>query len=274
MIKIITSKRAMVITLQKKRYTSGIVKQSLLLITIIFLALMAPIKTSAQPLPNLGTAADFAVFTSNGAVGNTGTTVINGDIGTDLGAISGFGSPSVVNGTIEQANAVTAQAAIDTQAAYDEIFALSSTVPPHAPAFGGGEVLPLGVYAIAGAGSLAGELILDAGGNPNAIFIFKFGGAFSTGASSKITLINGAQGSNVFLISGGAISMAALTEMKGTLISGPGAVSMAASGTLEGRMLSTNGAISVYGNQITSPIYAPKRIIINLHRSFLVKKSN
>jgi hypothetical protein len=263
----------LVIVLQRKVCTPVIVMQSLLFIAITFLALIAPIKSSAQTLPNLGTAANFAIFTSNGAVGNTGTTVITGDIGTNLGAVSGFGPPTVVNGNIEYVNAVTAQAVIDTQAAYDELFAQPSTTPPHAPAFGSGEVLPLGVYAIAGAGSLAGELILDAGGDPNAIFIFKFGGAFATGAGSKITVVNGAQVSNVFLISGGAVSMAANTVMKGTLIASPGAVSMAVGGTLVGRLLSTSGAMAVYNNQISLPPLPPK-VIINMKRAFIVKKSN
>jgi hypothetical protein len=84
-------------------------------------------------------------------------------------------------------------------------------------------------------------------------------------------LINGAQPSNVFLISGGAISMATQTEMKGTLISSPGAVSMGDGGTLEGRMLSTSGAMSVYVNTVTPPPL-PIKIIINRYRSFVVCK--
>lgn len=48
----------------------------------------------------LGVLAPFALFTSNGAVANTGASVINGDIGTNVGIISGFGGPTVVNGSI------------------------------------------------------------------------------------------------------------------------------------------------------------------------------
>lgn len=42
----------------------------------------------------------FALFTANGAVANTGTSVINGDIGTNVGIISGYGLPTIVNGNI------------------------------------------------------------------------------------------------------------------------------------------------------------------------------
>lgn len=42
----------------------------------------------------------FALFTNNGAVANTGTSIINGNIGTNVGLITGFGLPTVVNGSI------------------------------------------------------------------------------------------------------------------------------------------------------------------------------
>ena len=57
----------------------------------------APLRPSVIPLGTLG---PFALFTAIGAVGNTGTSVINGDIGTDNGAITGYGLPTVVNGNI------------------------------------------------------------------------------------------------------------------------------------------------------------------------------
>jgi hypothetical protein len=42
----------------------------------------------------------FALFTNSGAVTNTGTSVITGNIGTNLGIISGFGLPTIVNGNV------------------------------------------------------------------------------------------------------------------------------------------------------------------------------
>lgn len=48
----------------------------------------------------LGALQPFALFTANGAVANTGASTITGDIGTNLGAISGYGLPTVVNGNI------------------------------------------------------------------------------------------------------------------------------------------------------------------------------
>lgn len=59
------------------------------------------ISTPAGSSPiNLGELYSFALFTSSGAVGNAGTSTITGNIGTNLGAITGFVSPTVVNGSI------------------------------------------------------------------------------------------------------------------------------------------------------------------------------
>lgn len=49
---------------------------------------------------NLGELNSFSLFTSSGAVDNAGTSTITGNIGTNLGAVTGFDSPTVVNGSI------------------------------------------------------------------------------------------------------------------------------------------------------------------------------
>jgi len=193
---------------------------------------------------DLGSLVNFAVFTTNGAVGNTGTSTITGDIGADIGAISGFGTATVI-GSFYNTDAVTAQAATDLSSMYIQLISVPITSTTHTPAFGGGETLTTGVYLIAGAGSLAGNLSLDAAGDPDAVFIFRFGGAFTTGAASAVTLLNGALACNVFWVAEGAISMAALTTMKGTLLANNAANSMAVGGDLEGRMFSTTGAIAM-----------------------------
>jgi len=48
----------------------------------------------------LGVLENFALFTNNGAVANTGASIITGNIGTNVGAISGYGLPTIVNGSI------------------------------------------------------------------------------------------------------------------------------------------------------------------------------
>lgn len=48
----------------------------------------------------LGVLENFALFTASGAVANTGTSIINGNIGTNVGLITGYGLPTIVNGTV------------------------------------------------------------------------------------------------------------------------------------------------------------------------------
>lgn len=60
-------------------------------------AVSVPLGASTIPL---GVLITFALFTAIGNVTNTGTSVINGDIGTNTGVISGYGLPTIVNGNI------------------------------------------------------------------------------------------------------------------------------------------------------------------------------
>ena len=202
----------------------------------------------------LGVLSGFALFTSVGAVANTSTTGVDGNIGTDGGAISGFGS-SVVVDSFYNSDAFTIQAKIDIDNAYTMLMALPNTVTTHTPAFGSGETVDPGVYYIGAAGSLAGTITLDGQNNPDAIFVFKFAGAFTVAAASKVILINDAHPCNVFWIGGagvatGAISIGATSVLKGTFLSHDGACSSGAGVFLEGRQLSTTGAVNTYAGII------------------------
>lgn len=199
--------------------------------------------------PNLGTAANFVLFSSAGAVGNTGISQITGNVGTNVGAITNFGN---VNGVMHNVNATTAQAVTDLQSAWYFLDTITPTLTI-GPVLGGGDTLFAGVDTIMGAGSLVGVINLDAQGDSSAIFIIKIGAAFSTAASAKVNLINGALACNVFWMAEGAISMATLTIVKGNLIAHNGAISTGDGCTLEGRALSTTGSVTVYGTHAYIP---------------------
>jgi hypothetical protein len=200
--------------------------------------------------PPLGTAAEFVLFTSIGAVTNSGISQITGNVGTNDGAITGFGN---VNGVMHNADGASAQCAADLLVAYNQ---LNSTVPTFfpAPLLGNGQILVAGVYSISGAATLNLDLFLDAQGDPNAVFIFQIQGSFSTNASSKVQLINGALACNVFWKVEGLVSMAAGTTMRGTVIANNAAINMNTGDTLEGRALSTTGAVTVDGVLAYTPI--------------------
>lgn len=148
--------------------------------------LCLPTKNFAQKL-NLSTIEPFALFTVAGTISNTGTSTITGNISKHFGIINGFGLPAIVSGSTHNADATTAQSRIDLLNVYSILNNISVTNTAHTAAFGG-ETITSSVFLIASAGSVGGTLILDAQGNPKAVFIIKFEGAFTVGAGPIVVL--------------------------------------------------------------------------------------
>lgn len=155
---------------------------------------------------------------------------------------------------ISSSAGTTARGVNDLTAAYDRVNSVATTNSSHKPKFGSGEVLPAGVYAIPGAGSITGDLTLD--GTANDLFIFKINGALTTAAGTNVILTGGAQASNVFWIatSAGAMTIAATNKIVGTLFAKDAAASVGSGSTLEGRLFSNTGAITVGPSTIKIPI--------------------
>lgn len=220
-------------------------KIKLQFVIALSIMLLLPFANYGQT-PNLGEASKFAIFTTVGAVTNSGISQITGNVGTNSGSATGFGN---VNGVM----GVNSQCAVDLLTAYNAIIATSSTFSV-APLLGNGDTLIPGVYAITGATSLNLNLYLDALGDSNAVFIFKISAPLSTGPNAKVRLINGTKACNVFWTVEGLVSMAAGTYMSGTVIANNGGINMNSGDTIEGRALSTNGAITLNGTMISTPI--------------------
>jgi hypothetical protein len=144
------------------------------------------------------------------------------------------------------------QAKSDLLLLINQLNALPATNSIHTPSFGNGETLSPGVYSIAGAASIALNLTLDGGGDPDSIFVIKAGGALAAGAGTNVILTNGAQARNIFWLAYGAPSFGANSIMKGTVIAAStGAIAFNSGGNLEGRLLTIYGAIT-YGPAVAS----------------------
>ena len=201
-------------------------------------------------VPSLGSTAKFVLFSTNGAVSNSGISQLTGNVGTNNGSSTAFGN---VNGGMHDQDSISAQCAADLLIAYNQ---LNTTTPTFflSSLLGNGDTLNAGVYSISGSTSLNLNLFLNAKGNANAVFIFQIQGSLSTNASSKIKLINGALACNVFWKVEGLVDMATNTTMRGTIIANNAAINMNTHDTLEGRALSTAGAINVNGVLAYTPV--------------------
>ncbi len=224
--------------------------KSKLLFIISTLALFTFPNVNFGQVINLGTAADFVLFSTVGAVSNTGITHLTGNVGTNNGSSTGFGN---VDGGMHDNDLVSGQCAADLLIAYNQLNATIPTFFP-APLLGNGQTLIPGVYEISGATTMNLDLTLDAQGNPNAVFIIRILGPLSTNANSKVKLINNALACNVYWQVEGLVSMASGTTMRGTVIANNAAISMNTGDTLEGRVLSTAGAVTVDGILAYTPI--------------------
>lgn len=213
-------------------------------------ALLSFSEVNFAQTPNLGSAADFVLFSSNGAVSNTGISQLTGNVGTNNGSSTAFGN---VNGVMHDADGVSAACAADLLTVYNQ---LNSAVPTFfpAPLLGNGQILNAGIYSISGTASINNILTLNAQGNANAVFIFQIQGALSSAADAKVKLINGAKACNVFWKVEGLVSMASGTFMKGTVIANNSAINMNTGDTLEGRALAIAGAITVDGILAYTPV--------------------
>ncbi len=193
-------------------------------------------------------ASGFAVFAAS-TITNTGPTVVNGDIGLTPGsAVTGF-PPGTLNGTLRINDAVATQAKLDLQAAYNDLAGRAcNTVEPVL-----NSTLSPGVYCFPSSAELNTALVLNGGGNPNAVFVFQIGSTLTTASNSSVTLINGASAANVFWQVGSSATLGTNTAFQGTIIAYSSVTLNTGASIVRGRAMALNGAVTMDTNVITRP---------------------
>lgn len=221
-------------------------KKKILFSAIIAVVLVFP-KLSFGQFPDFGDASSFAAFSSSGAFSNVGPTNVIGNVGNNEGAFTAF-PPGVLVGQIHTIDAVSQQAAnsLTTVNTYFENLACGTTV---VAGMGNGQILTPGVYCQPAVATLTGDIILDAQGDPNAVFIIKLGSTFTTAASSNVILLNSASLCNVYWHVVGAVALGANSTLGGTIL-GNAAVTLSDGANLSGRAFTTAGALSLTNNII------------------------
>lgn len=204
----------------------------------------------------LGAACSFGILAASTVTNVDGTvTTVGGDVGVwPLTAITGFGPPAVITGAQHAGDAVAQTAQGDLTVAYNN----AAAAPGGAvlPADIGGETLPAGVYRTTSAQpslGITGNLTLDGGGDPNAVFIFQIVSTLTTATgNSQVLLIGNAQAKNVFWQVGSSATLGTNTMFTGTIMA-QASITLTTGATLNGRALARTAAVTMDTNTVVVP---------------------
>ena len=189
----------------------------------------------------------FAVLGSAG-VANTGTSIINGNLGISPGTLTGF-PPGVVNGTIHN-NDISA---ITAHVAAFAFYLLSLTFTGGTPIAAdiSGQTLTAGFYTATSDLSItSADLTLS--GNPFDLFLFRVPGNLNLAAGKDIVVSGGATADNVVWVVGGDVTIGVDSGANGTFL-GIGDQTLDEHATLDGRLISHSGVITLFDNVVIVP---------------------
>jgi len=196
----------------------------------------------------LGTAGSYAVLAGS-AVTNTGPSTVNANVGVSPGSSVGAFPPGIImGGVIHSADAPAALAQSDLTIAYNDAASRSTTNTVNADL--GGQTLVSGVYT-GGALALTGTVVLDAQGDPNAVWVFQAASSLITASSSTVSLLNGADACNVFWQVTSSATLGTDSTFVGTVLALT-SIKANTDATIAGRLLARNGAVTLDSNTFTS----------------------
>ena len=206
-----------------------------------------PAGAQAEDRVDLRTADPFSVLAYSTVTNASKPTVMSGGLG--LHPLTSVTGEPVVLGETHLADAVALQAKNDLDTAYTD--AAGRAFTPLASAELSGRRLTTGVYRSPTMLLSAGQLELDAQGDPDAVFIFQVGSDFTMMAGTAVSLINGAQACNVYWQVGNIGTIGTDADFVGTLMA-YAKVDALTDASIQGRLMSQTEAVNLQRNVITT----------------------
>ncbi|MDO8512503.1 MAG: ice-binding family protein [bacterium] len=219
---------------------------------LVLFGLAGPVVVLAASSPSLGTAGTFGILSST-YTNTAGGTTITGD----LGYTTGPAVAPTVSGTTHTADSTYNQAGLDQNAALSNLNSQACTslgsgaVALNTVDIGSGAgIFTPGCYSSGGAMTITLSTTVTLNGSGT--YIFRPGGALTTGANSIIALTGGATECDVFWTPTGATTLGANSTFKGTVIDAAG-ITIGSTVTWAGRALAFGGTVSTASDTITVP---------------------
>jgi hypothetical protein len=211
--------------------------------------------SSAFAAVTLGTTVQTFAVLGGSTVTNTGSSVINGNVGVSPGPIlqaaAGFPPGLIVGGTFHPNDAVAGLAQNELTTAYNAVAGTPCTVDLTGQDLGGLTLTP-GVYCFTSSAQLTGTLTLNLQGNPNAQFLFKIGSTLTTAGASSVLLINTGGTTcppNLYWQVGSSATLGTTTSFVGNILALTSITLTTGAGVI-GRTLARNGAVTLDTNTV------------------------
>ena len=205
-------------------------------------------------------APSFAILAGTG-ITNTGTTTINGDVGTfPTASETGF-STVIVNGVNHAGDLVTQNAKLALTAAYVAAQALPGAVTIATDL--SGQTLTPGVYSslsgtFTNTGG-AGGLTLNGAGN----YTFQAASTFIVSTDGYMVLENGASAANVTFAVGSSATLGTSSVTVGNILALT-SITANTGAVVNGRLLAQNGAVTLQGNTVSAPSPGPSGALFHM----------
>ena len=117
-----------------------------------------------------------------------------------------------------------------------------------------------GVYCFSTSAQLTGNLVLDALGDPNAVWVFQIGTTLTTASNSSVAVINGGKRCNVWWQVGSSATLGTGTVFAGNILADQ-SITLNTSASMFGAALARNAAVTMDTNTI-SKCFGPNAIAL------------